>query len=208
MQSRILACEFVRPDLPWRSHDTHLAKLFADLHGNLSGQVTGGSIRRRNLLWSSRGNGSREEKGICGFVEGDQNLQCSPAVDRNGEVETLSTKDLLRLDCRIRCMGIIIGGSGENDLLQPGLELQRRPAVGEDLRLLERLSDPSTLDANIMVRVPIAAPQDIDSALILSSSAVLDCVGIFQFIAKQNDTSTLQRLPILGFRDFVSEAIK
>lgn len=103
-------------------------------------------------------------------------------------------------------MGIVFRGCGKNDLLQCCLELQRRPAIGEDFRLLERLCDPSALDADIVVGIAIATSDYIDSALILPAAAVLNGVRVVQLIAKQDHTPALQRLPILRFWDFVGKS--
>lgn len=79
---------------------------------------------------------------------------------------------------------------------------------GEDFWLLERFCDPSALDTDIVIGVALATPEDVDSALILPTAAVLNRVGVIQLVTKQDYATALQCPPILGFWDFVGEARK
>src|SRR5262245_28610534 len=136
-------------------------------------------------------------------MEGNSVLKFPPPVEDDSQLAALASKEFFHPSRGVRCVCVIRSGGRKNQLLETLLKFESRTAVGEDLVLLERLLDASTLDTNPMIRLAISPANEVDPALVLTLPSVLLHVGIVQLALEQVDTAALEGLPVLGARDLM-----
>jgi hypothetical protein len=112
-----------------------------------------------------------------------------PGIEYDPQVVPFGSELAFDLDSCVRRFGVAGRCRRKNNFLEPGLDRERIPAALEYGRFLYRYVVSAALDPDEVV--PVAAPEDVDPALLLTVASVLLRVRILQLGLKKNHAAAL-----------------